>query len=189
MGSGATKAPDRRTPAPGTARSRALITGGHIPPILVSRAHLETRLRQRRHKPPRPDPRLAPCSCFVVKPLNGLQVRSILDHDEELEALLSRVAASRRLVIDVDPAEKTRRDGQALVAVTIALTTNLRAAPGKGSRSRPDCDAPGCGSRDVSPPSTAVGVRGPPRAPSAPVVESLSEVAGLEALSGTNHPK
>jgi len=31
MGSGATKAPDRRTPAPGTARSRALITGGHIP--------------------------------------------------------------------------------------------------------------------------------------------------------------
>lgn len=115
MGSGATKAPDRRTPAPGTARSRALITGGHILPILVSRAHLETRLRQRRHKPPRPDPRLAPRSCFVVKPLNGLQVRSILDHDEELAALLSRVAASRRLVIDVDPAEKTRRDGQALV--------------------------------------------------------------------------
>jgi hypothetical protein len=37
----------------------------------------------------------------VVKPLNGLQVRSILDRDEELEALLSRVAASRRLVIDV----------------------------------------------------------------------------------------
>ena len=70
----------------------------------------------------------------MVKPLNGLQVRSILDHDEELEALLSRVAASRRLVIDVDPAEKTRRDGQALVAVTIALTANLRAAPGKGSR-------------------------------------------------------
>ena len=72
----------------------------------------------------------------MVKPLNGLQVRSILDHDEELEALLSRVAASRRLVIDVDPAEKTRRDGQALVAVTIALTANLRAAPGKGSRRR-----------------------------------------------------
>jgi hypothetical protein len=66
-----------------------------------------------------------------------LQVRSILDHDEELEALLSRVAASRRLVIDVDPAEKTRRGGQALVAVTIALTANLRAAPGKGSRSCP----------------------------------------------------
>jgi len=27
--------------------------------------------------------------------LNGLQVRSILDHDEELEALLSRAAADK----------------------------------------------------------------------------------------------
>ena len=68
----------------------------------------------------------------MVKPLNGLQVRSILDHDEELEALLSRVAASRRLVIDVDPAEKTRSDGQALVAVTIALTTNFACRAGQG---------------------------------------------------------
>ena len=74
----------------------------------------------------------------MVKPLNGLQVRSILDHDEELEALLSRVAASRRLVIDVDPAEKTRSDGQALVAVTIALTTNFGCRAGQGVRSRQD---------------------------------------------------
>ncbi len=36
--------------------------------------------------------------------LNGLQVRSVLDHDEDLEALLSRVAASSRLVIDAGPA-------------------------------------------------------------------------------------
>jgi len=39
-----------------------------------------------------------------LEPLSGLQVRSLLDHDEDLEALLSRVAASSRLVIDVGPA-------------------------------------------------------------------------------------
>jgi site-specific recombinase XerD len=39
-----------------------------------------------------------------LEPLSGLQVRSMLDHDEDLEALLSRVAASSRLVIDADPA-------------------------------------------------------------------------------------
>jgi hypothetical protein len=39
-----------------------------------------------------------------LEPLNGLQVRSMLDHDEDLEALLSRAAASSRLVIDADPA-------------------------------------------------------------------------------------
>jgi site-specific recombinase XerD len=39
-----------------------------------------------------------------LEPLNGLQVRSMLDHDEDLEALLSRVAASSRLVIDAGPA-------------------------------------------------------------------------------------
>jgi site-specific recombinase XerD len=39
-----------------------------------------------------------------LSPLNGLQVRSMLDHDEDLEALLSRVAASSRLVIDAGPA-------------------------------------------------------------------------------------
>ena len=39
-----------------------------------------------------------------LEPLNGLQVRSVLDHDEDLEALLSRVAASSRLVIDAGPA-------------------------------------------------------------------------------------
>ena len=33
-----------------------------------------------------------------LEPLNGLQVRSMLDNDEDLEALLSRVAASSRLV-------------------------------------------------------------------------------------------
>ncbi|MGH3407356.1 MAG: hypothetical protein ACRDRJ_33370 [Streptosporangiaceae bacterium] len=39
-----------------------------------------------------------------LEPLNGLQVRSVLDHDEDLDALLSRVAASSRLVIDAGPA-------------------------------------------------------------------------------------
>jgi len=39
-----------------------------------------------------------------LEPLNGLQVKSMLDHDEDLETLLSRVAASSRLVIDADPA-------------------------------------------------------------------------------------
>jgi hypothetical protein len=32
----------------------------------------------------------------------------VLDHDEDLEALLSRVAASSRLVIDADPAADER---------------------------------------------------------------------------------
>jgi site-specific recombinase XerD len=39
-----------------------------------------------------------------LEPLNGLQVRSMLDHDEDLETLLSRVASSSRLVIDAGPA-------------------------------------------------------------------------------------
>ena len=39
-----------------------------------------------------------------LEPLSGLQVRLMLDHDEDLETLLSRVAASSRLVIDADPA-------------------------------------------------------------------------------------
>ena len=156
-GSTHTRPRDRPQPRPHHRRAHS--------PILVSRAHLETRLRQRRHKPPRPDPRLAPRSCFVVKPLNGLQVRAILDHDEELEALLSRVAASRRLVIDVDPAEKTRRDGQALVAVTIALTANLRAAPGKGSRS---CSrsTPTASTAMPPPPTSASPTRSAPKTPS-----------------------
>jgi hypothetical protein len=37
-----------------------------------------------------------------LEPLSGLQVRSMLDHDEDLDALLSRVAASSRMVIDAD---------------------------------------------------------------------------------------
>ena len=44
-----------------------------------------------------------------LEPLNGLQVKSMLDHDEDLEALLSRVAASSRLVIDVGPAGEDMR--------------------------------------------------------------------------------
>ena len=40
-----------------------------------------------------------------LEPLNGIQVRSVLDHDEDLETLLSRVAASSRLVIDASPGE------------------------------------------------------------------------------------
>ena len=40
---------------------------------------------------------------LYLEPLNGLQVHSMLGHDEDLEALLSRVAASSRLVIDVGP--------------------------------------------------------------------------------------
>jgi hypothetical protein len=39
-----------------------------------------------------------------LEPLSGLQVRSLLDHDEDLEVLLSRVAASSRLVIDAGAA-------------------------------------------------------------------------------------
>jgi len=35
-----------------------------------------------------------------LEPLNGLQVASLLDHDEDIDTLLSRVAASSRLVID-----------------------------------------------------------------------------------------
>jgi integrase len=35
-----------------------------------------------------------------LEPLNGIQVTSLLDHDEDLDTLLSGVAASSRLVID-----------------------------------------------------------------------------------------
>jgi integrase len=38
-----------------------------------------------------------------LEPLNGLQVTSLLDHDEDIDTLLSRVAASSRLVIDAGP--------------------------------------------------------------------------------------
>jgi site-specific recombinase XerD len=41
-----------------------------------------------------------------LEPLSGLQLRSMLDHDEDLEALLSRVAASSRLVIDSGPEQE-----------------------------------------------------------------------------------
>ena len=40
-----------------------------------------------------------------LEPLNGLQVTSLLDHDEDLDTLLSRVAASSRLVIDAGPGD------------------------------------------------------------------------------------
>jgi integrase len=40
-----------------------------------------------------------------LEPLNGLQVTSLLDHDEDLDTLLARVAASSRLVIDAGPGE------------------------------------------------------------------------------------
>jgi site-specific recombinase XerD len=40
-----------------------------------------------------------------LEPLNGLQVASLLDHDEDIDTLLSRVAASSRLVIDVGPGD------------------------------------------------------------------------------------
>jgi hypothetical protein len=40
-----------------------------------------------------------------LEPLNGLQVASLLDHDEDLDTLLSRVAASSRLVIDAGPGD------------------------------------------------------------------------------------
>jgi len=43
---------------------------------------------------------------IYLEPLNGLQLRSMLDHDEDLETLLSRVAAASRLVMDVDLGEK-----------------------------------------------------------------------------------
>ncbi len=51
--------------------------------------------------------RRVPIPDSAIKPLNGLQVRSLLDHDEDLDALLSRVAASSRLVMDAG-AEETR---------------------------------------------------------------------------------
>lgn len=40
-----------------------------------------------------------------LEPLNGLQVTSLLDHDEDIDTLLSRVAASSRLVIDAGPGD------------------------------------------------------------------------------------
>jgi integrase len=40
-----------------------------------------------------------------LEPLNGLQVTSLLDCDEDLDTLLSRVAASSRLVIDAGPVD------------------------------------------------------------------------------------
>jgi integrase len=40
-----------------------------------------------------------------LEPLNGLQVTSLLDHDEDIDTLLSRVAASSRLVIDARPGD------------------------------------------------------------------------------------
>jgi integrase len=42
---------------------------------------------------------------IYLEPLTGLQVRAMLDHDEDLDSLLSRVAASSRLVMDIDPDE------------------------------------------------------------------------------------
>jgi hypothetical protein len=41
----------------------------------------------------------------AVKPLNRLQVTSLLDCDEDIDTLLSRVAASSRLVIDAGPVD------------------------------------------------------------------------------------
>ncbi len=41
-----------------------------------------------------------------LEPLNGLKVRALLDRDDDLETMLTRVAASSRLVIDLDPAEE-----------------------------------------------------------------------------------
>ena len=43
---------------------------------------------------------------IYLESLNGLQLRSMLDHDEDLETLLSRVAAASRLVMDVDAGEE-----------------------------------------------------------------------------------
>ena len=40
-----------------------------------------------------------------LEPLNGLQVTSLLDHDEDLDTLLARVAAASRLVIDAAPGD------------------------------------------------------------------------------------
>lgn len=39
---------------------------------------------------------------IYLEPLSGLQVASMLDRDEDLDTLLLRVAASSRLVMDVD---------------------------------------------------------------------------------------
>lgn len=39
---------------------------------------------------------------IYLEPLNGLQVQALLDGDEDLDTLLSRVAAASRLVMDVD---------------------------------------------------------------------------------------
>ena len=38
---------------------------------------------------------------IYLEPLTGLGIHSLLDHDEDLDTLLSRVAASSRLVMDV----------------------------------------------------------------------------------------
>jgi integrase len=42
---------------------------------------------------------------IYLEPLSGLRIRSMLDDDADLETLLSRVAASSRLVIDAAPGD------------------------------------------------------------------------------------
>jgi hypothetical protein len=72
-----------------------------------------------------------------LEPLNGLQVRSMLDHDEDLEALLSRVAASSRLVITPARRGRTRRDGRQ--ARPAGHAASRRVYPGTSARpGRPD---------------------------------------------------
>jgi hypothetical protein len=65
-----------------------------------------------------------------LEPLNGLQVRSMLDHDEDLETLLSRVAAPH-----ADPAGE---DTLWPAAGTLGGPRCLpRASPGNASSTRP----------------------------------------------------
>jgi site-specific recombinase XerD len=45
---------------------------------------------------------------IYLEPLHGLQVRSLLDRDEDLETLLSRVAASSRLVMDTGAGDEAQ---------------------------------------------------------------------------------
>jgi integrase len=40
-----------------------------------------------------------------LEPVNGLRLREILDGSEHLDMILSRVAESSRLVMDVDPGD------------------------------------------------------------------------------------
>src|SRR5487761_1643044 len=89
-------------------RTTATLPGGH-PPVLDSRRRREQSADERSSaRIPQNQSQAHAFRQFQyptvpLEPLNGLQVASLLDHDEALDPLLSRVAPSGRLVIDAGP--------------------------------------------------------------------------------------